>query len=257
MADGVVLVDGHPADKPARAVDTHSRIELSRRPDAWVGRAAYKLVHALDTWPAVDPRGARCLDVGASTGGFTQVLLQRGAAQVVALDVGHDQLVADLRADPRVVDRPGFSIRDVSGPAAIGGEVDLVAVDLSFISVTLVAGVLARVLRPGGDLVVLVKPQFEVGKERLGKKGVVLDPHARRDALRSVAAAVTAAGLVPQEVTTSPITGTQGNVEYLLWAVSPPSGKMDGSAHDPPSSQPVAAALDERIVAITRGGLSP
>lgn len=196
-----------------------------------MGRAAYKLEHAFDAWAArgLSADGRRCLDVGASTGGFTQVLLSRGAAHVVALDVGHDQLVPELRAHPRVTERSGTSIRDVT-VEDLGGTFELVVGDLSFISLTLVLAPIAALAAPGADVVLLVKPQFEVGRGRLSKNGIVTDPRHRRQALTDVLAAAEAAGLGVNGLERSPISGGEGNTEYLLWAKSGVSGTMDPDA---------------------------
>lgn len=197
----------------------------------WVGRAAHKLEHAFTSWEArgLTAEGRHCLDVGASTGGFTQVLLARGATDVVALDVGHGQLVAEIRDDPRVTERSGTSIRDVT-PGDLGGTFDLVVGDLSFISLTLVLAPIAALAAPGADVVVLVKPQFEVGRGRLSKNGIVTDPRHRRQALTDVLAAATEAGLGVNGLERSPISGGEGNTEYLLWARSGVSGTMDPDA---------------------------
>ena len=186
---------------------------------------------AFDAWAArgLSADGRRCLDVGASTGGFTQVLLSRGAAHVVALDVGHDQLVPELRAHPRVTERSGTSIRDVT-VEDLGGTFELVVGDLSFISLTLVLAPIAALAAPGADVVLLVKPQFEVGRGRLSKNGIVTDPRHRRQALTDVLAAAEAAGLGVNGLERSPISGGEGNTEYLLWAKSGVSGTMDPDA---------------------------
>lgn len=227
VEDGAVLVNGRAATKAAQPVDGDAAIELTRAPDAWVGRAALKLLRALETWgpggarpgssePSLDPRGLRCLDVGASTGGFTQVLLARGASHVTALDVGHGQMVRSLAEDKRVRDLPGTNIRDV-GPADLGGAFDLVVADLSFISLTVVLPTLRSLVADDGDLVVLVKPQFEVGRERLGRGGVVTSPHEHRRVLREVRDSAAAAGLRLAGVAPSPIRGGDGNREFLFW----------------------------------------
>jgi 23S rRNA (cytidine1920-2'-O)/16S rRNA (cytidine1409-2'-O)-methyltransferase len=185
----------------------------------WVGRAAHKLVAALEAWePAgLAVTGRRCVDVGASTGGFTQVLLASGAAHVVAVDVGHGQLVPELAADPRVEDRSGTTVRGLT-PGQLGGPAGVVVADLSFISLTLVACDLAGLLDDTGDLVVLVKPQFEVGRRRLTGSGVVGDPADRAAAVLGVVRALREAGLHVHGLLRSPIHGGSGNTEYLLWA---------------------------------------
>lgn len=227
MADRQVRVDGVPARKPAQPVDDAMALTVEHDGPRWVGRGAHKLLAALERWgpSGLVVAGRRCIDVGASTGGFTQVLLQHGAAHVVALDVGHDQLVRELADDPRVDDRPGTSVRDLD-PGSVGGPFGVVVTDLSFISLTLVAAELAALLRSDGDLVALVKPQFEVGRERLGRGGVVADHGNRRDALLAVTAAFARAGLHVRALAPSPILGTTGNAEYLLWVRSDPSDTM-------------------------------
>jgi 23S rRNA (cytidine1920-2'-O)/16S rRNA (cytidine1409-2'-O)-methyltransferase len=225
---GVVLVDGRPATKPSQPVASEAAVELTRLPERWVGRAALKLLHALDLWP-IDVEGRRCIDVGASTGGFTQVLLERGAAHVTALDVGHDQLAAEVAADPRVLDLPGTNVRDVD-VAQLGGAFDLVVADLSFISLTLVLEPLRALVRDDGHLVVLVKPQFEVGRERLSRTGVVTSVHERRRVLRRVVDVAVGLGLHLWGAAASPIAGGEGNREFLLWLR--PVGP-DSTASDP------------------------
>lgn len=204
-----------------------------------MGRAAYKLVHALEVFP-VDPRGTRCIDVGASTGGFTQVLLDRGAREVVALDVGHGQLAERVRSDPRVSDRSGTNVRYVD-VAELGGPGDLVVADLSFISLTLALSPMRAMLEPGGDLITLIKPQFEVGKERLGHGGVVGSPSERRRAVGAVLQRARELDLSICGLADSPIEGGSGNHEYLAWLRT-----TKGSPMTP-------AAVDEALASITHG----
>lgn len=227
VAAGLVRVDGDTARKPAQPVDDGVDLEVHDSGPRWVGRGAHKLLAALDGWgpQGLAVAGRRCIDVGASTGGFTQVLLEAGAASVVALDVGHGQLVSELAEDPRVLDRPGTSVRGLT-PETVGGPFDLVVTDLSFISLTLVAVDLAGLLTAGGDLVALIKPQFEVGREALGRGGVVGHAAGRRDAVLGATTAFARAGLFVRGLLTSPIAGTTGNIEYLLWATSDPSDTM-------------------------------
>jgi 23S rRNA (cytidine1920-2'-O)/16S rRNA (cytidine1409-2'-O)-methyltransferase len=215
---GQVSIAGRPATKVSTPVAAGTSIAVHAEGPHWVGRAAYKLVGAIEAFGPQGLRvsGRRCLDVGASTGGFTQVLLHHGAASVVALDVGHGQLVPELAADPRVDDRPRTTIRGLQ-PAEIGGVVDLLVADLSFISLTLVLDTCAGLLADSGDAVVLVKPQFEVGRERLGKGGIVRHQGDRAWAITEVGRAAVAAGLHPRAVAASPIQGGDGNAEYLLW----------------------------------------
>ncbi len=215
LRDGAVTVDDRAAGKPATDVGDGSRIEVSFQGPVWVSRAAGKLLGGLAALDGPDVAGRRCLDVGASTGGFTQVLLDRGAAQVTALDVGTGQLVRALADDPRVVERSGVSVRGLT-PADLGGRFDVVVADLSFISLRLVLDTLAGLLADDGDAVLLVKPQFEVGRSRLGKRGVVRSARDRRAALHGVLEAAEAAGLTPGGLAVSPVEGGEGNTEYLL-----------------------------------------
>jgi len=203
-----------PRPGPASLVDQTAPIRLVDAGPQWASRAGAKLVEALEVF-AVDPTGRNCLDVGASTGGFTDVLLEHGAAAVVAVDVGYGQLLWRLRTDPRVTvhDRTNFRHAD---PVALGAPFDLVVVDVSFISVGLLADRLAAAGRSGADYVVLVKPQFEVGKASVGRGGLVTDPALHAGAMSDVAAALAAAGIGPIAVCRSPITGASGNNEFLL-----------------------------------------
>jgi 23S rRNA (cytidine1920-2'-O)/16S rRNA (cytidine1409-2'-O)-methyltransferase len=231
VRSGKVSVAGRTIVKPATVVSPGATVEVARPGPRWVGRGAHKLAHAVTLWSGhgLTVHGRRCLDVGASTGGFTQVLLEHGAAQVVALDVGHGQLAAELRADPRVTDLPGTHVRDVS-VQALGGPADLLVADLSFIPLSAVLLQLRRLVVDDGDLVLLVKPQFEVGPQRVGRGGVVRSRAARRDAVHAVLREGYAAGLAAVAITTSPVAGSGGNVEYLLWARPARAGMMDAEA---------------------------
>jgi 23S rRNA (cytidine1920-2'-O)/16S rRNA (cytidine1409-2'-O)-methyltransferase len=213
---GRVIVNGVAATKPATQVEPTTSIALtaSDEPD-WASRGAHKLIGALDRFADITVEGARCLDAGASTGGFTDVLLSRGAARVEAVDVGYGQLVWRLRSDDRVGVHDKTNVRTLT-PEDIGGEVDLVVSDLSFISLPLVLPALAACVRPGGDLLPMVKPQFEVGRDRVGQGGVVRDPQLRVDAVTGVARAAAALGLEPLGCVASPLPGPSGNVEYFL-----------------------------------------
>ena len=220
IAAGRVTVNGQRAVKPATAVTTDADLvvrEDPTRPD-YVSRGGHKLAGAL---AAFEPQGLvvsgrRCLDAGASTGGFTDVLLRAGASEVVAVDVGYGQLAWSLQSDPRVRVHDRTNIRELTAEA-VGGRVDVVVGDLSFISLRLVLDALTGISEPDGDLVLMVKPQFEVGKELLGKGGVVRDPALRTDAVRGVAGEAAARGWGAVGVTTSPLPGPAGNVEYFLW----------------------------------------
>jgi 23S rRNA (cytidine1920-2'-O)/16S rRNA (cytidine1409-2'-O)-methyltransferase len=214
VRDGLVLVAGQPAAKPSTLVEAADAIVLSRPARRFVSRGGEKLAAALDRF-TIDPRGRRCLDAGASTGGFTDCLLTRGAAHVVALDVGYGQLAWSLREDPRVTVLDRTNVRDLQ-PAALPYAPSLVVADLSFISLTLVAPALARVAAPGGDAVLLVKPQFEAGRRDVGQGGVVRDPGIWRGAIERVMQAAAAEGLQPIAVMPSPLRGPAGNVEFPL-----------------------------------------
>jgi 23S rRNA (cytidine1920-2'-O)/16S rRNA (cytidine1409-2'-O)-methyltransferase len=217
---GRVKVAGAMASKPATGVTTDVAIVVVEDPDRpdYVSRGGHKLAGALAAFEQLGLRvaGRRCLDAGASTGGFTDVLLRHGAAEVVAVDVGYGQLAWSLRSDARVrvVDRQ--NVRELS-PDLVGGPVDLVVGDLSFISLSLVLDALIGVTRPDGDLALMVKPQFEVGKDRVGRGGVVRDPALRAEAVVAVADAAAERGWGARAVTVSPLPGPSGNLEFFLW----------------------------------------
>lgn len=213
---GEVRVEGvEGALKPGMKVDEALAIEVKARPK-FVGRGGLKLEGALEAF-GIDPVGKVALDAGASTGGFTDCLLQRGAARVHAYDVGTNQLAWKLRSDPRVVSREGFNLRHLR-PEDLPEPVDLVVVDVSFISLTLVLGPLFGVLKSGGDLVCLIKPQFELRREQIGKGGIVRDPGLREEAVERIRRhVVEELGKCWRAVVPSPISGTDGNVEFLAW----------------------------------------
>ncbi|MEO8828745.1 TlyA family RNA methyltransferase [Lapillicoccus sp.] len=240
---GVVLVDGRPG-KASTKVAATTAIRLTAEPDRWVGRAAYKLLEALRVFgPAgLGVTNARCLDVGASTGGFTQVLLEAGAAHVTALDVGHGQLVTAIAGDPRVEERSGMNIRDVAA-GDLGAEFDVVVADLSFISLSTALPAMVSQLRPGGDLVALVKPQFEVGRDRLARTGVVTSRAERRRVLGAVVGSARRLGVDIHGITSSPIRGAEGNREYLLWVRQRSDGAAGTSEAPAPLSEQELDAL--------------
>ena len=215
IAQGRVTVRGVQAGKPATVVDRDTPVTVRDSGEReWASRGAHKLLGALDAF-GVDVSGLRCLDAGASTGGFTDVLLENGAAEVVAVDVGYGQLAWRLRSDQRVRVHDRTNVRTLE-PTIIGGLVDLTVADLSFISLRTVLPALVRCTTDGGELLPMVKPQFEVGRERLGSGGVVRDPALRLAALTEVAAAARALGLVLRGAVASPLPGPSGNVEYFL-----------------------------------------
>lgn len=259
IAHGVVLVDGRRALKGSAQVTDSQEILLdltamdAPRPavlDAsWVSRASAKLLGALADLPGGGPaiQGGRAADVGACTGGFTQVLLRHGAEQVVAIDVGHDQLAAELRADPRVADLSGHNVRTLTADQ-IGGEVDLLVADLSFISLTLVMPQLARLVRPAGDLLLLIKPQFEVGRAGLDGRGVVRPGPWRRQAVEQVLRSARAAGLGLRHLVRSRTPGQDGNTEYVAWLVRP--GGLHQGAPEDASAGASWEAVNDTIAAV-------
>ena len=215
IAAGLVTVGGRQADKPSLLVEDTAQVGTQGERLIYVSRGGLKLAAALDRF-AVAVTGRSALDVGASTGGWTDCLLRRGIRCVVALDVGHGQMAEALLQDPRVELREGVNARFLR-PEDFHGLFDLIVADLSFISLTLVLPALRPLLSPDGDMIVLVKPQFEVGAGGLGKGGIVRNEHARRDALDRVAGAAHGLGLAEHGRMDSPILGTHGNHELLLW----------------------------------------
>lgn len=235
ILSGRVTVGGRPAGKPGTLVAPSESVEVAGPARAYASRGGEKLAAALDAF-AVDPIERRCLDAGASTGGFTDVLLQRGAAQVIAVDVGYGQMAWGLRTDPRVTVMERTNARDLR-PEDLPFRPDLIVADLSFISLSKVIPALAKVAAPGAHLILLVKPQFEAGPKDVGRGGVVGDPDVRRRAVEKVAQACRTAGLGPQAVSVSPLLGPAGNVEVFLWARQGDPGReldVDGAmAHAP------------------------
>jgi 23S rRNA (cytidine1920-2'-O)/16S rRNA (cytidine1409-2'-O)-methyltransferase len=280
IADGRVQVHGQAATKPATLVDPASAIIVSSPPthradspgvaatpgisaDApgeYVSRGALKLAGALDVMgassaqPPLQVAGRRCLDAGASTGGFTEVLLRRGARQVVAVDVGYGQLAWSLRQHERVVVLERTNVRYLT-PDQIGGQVDLTVADLSFISLRLVLPALSACTGPGGDLVVMVKPQFELGPARVGRGGVVRAATDRADAVAGVAEAALTVGRHVVDLAVSPLPGPRGNVEVFLRLRSDGPLDLAGSALPPGATEStahVAAVRAWALAALTR-----
>ena len=210
---GQVTVDGELETKAGTQVDAAAELRLVAADHPYVGRGGLKLAHALDTFH-IAVEGREALDIGASTGGFTDVLLKRGATRVVALDVGHGQIDWALRNDLRVVVIEHFNARHLQ-PSDLPGPVDIVTIDVSFISLRQILPVVPPVLRARGDVVALVKPQFEAGRSEI-RKGVIRDAAIQARVLDEVSAAAREVGLTPVASTTSPITGAKGNVEFLL-----------------------------------------
>ena len=212
---GLVLVDGQRVDKPGTPVDEEAQISLKEDLCPYVSRGGLKLEKALKTWN-FDLTEAKAVDIGASTGGFTDCMLINGARQVYCIDVGYGQLDWKLRNDPRVVNMEKCNVRylDVD---EIGRDVDFISIDVSFISLKLVFPVAAELLHEDGCLVCLVKPQFEAGREQVGKKGIVRDPQVHKEVIRNVIGYGEENGLYSWGLTYSPVTGTKGNIEYLLF----------------------------------------
>ncbi len=211
---GSVRVAGQPATRPGLLVDENAAVEvIAALP--YVSRGGYKLAHALDVF-GLSPAGLVALDVGASTGGFTDVLLQRGAAHVYAVDVGYGLLDYRLRSDPRVTVLERTNIRHLEALPE-GVIADCATIDVSFISLRLVLPVVRRLIRPTGWIVALIKPQFEAGPEQVGHGGVVRDPAVHRAVLHAVLATAAELDLTPCGLTRSPITGPAGNIEFLAW----------------------------------------
>ena len=214
---GNVRVDGQPATKAGTPVAADADVTVALPDHPYVGRGGLKLAHALDVF-AIAVEGRVGLDIGASTGGFTDVLLQRGAARVVALDVGHGQLDWKIRSDPRVEVVERMNARTLT-PASLPGSLtafDVVTIDVSFISLRHILPVVPPLLRPGADIVALIKPQFEAGKAEVGKGGIIRDPAVHARVIEEIVAAADALGLVRFGLVDSPIAGMEGNLEFLL-----------------------------------------
>lgn len=254
VAAGRVVVGDAVARKASQPVagDVPLAVAGDDLDPAYVSRAAYKLSGVLDSLGSLDDgrgvrptvAGATCLDAGASTGGFTQVLLERGARHVLAVDVGHGQIAPEVASDPRVTVREGVNVRDLDAET---GPVDLVVADLSFISLTVVLPALLAVVRAGGDLLLMVKPQFEVGRARLGASGVVTSPALREEAVLTVATAARRRGATVRAVVPSSLPGPAGNREYFLWLAAP--GQSDAAREAPPEG---AAVADQLAAAVRR-----
>jgi 23S rRNA (cytidine1920-2'-O)/16S rRNA (cytidine1409-2'-O)-methyltransferase len=227
---GQVRVNGQVVSKAGTTVAATAHVELAVPDHPYVGRGGIKLAHALDVF-GIDVAGRRGLDIGASTGGFTDVLLQRGARDVIALDVGHNQLDWRIRSDSRVVVREGVNARTLSA-ADVPHAVDIVTIDVSFISLRHILPAVPRLLAPGGDVVALVKPQFEAGREEVGKGGLVTDPAVHEAVLARVSADAASVGFVRMAMTASPITGATGNREFFLHLRLPPAPQ----GPEPPSA---------------------
>lgn len=225
IAEGRVALSGSTVTKASAQVQGADQLTVSSAGPEYVSRAGHKLAGALEAFDGVVVEGKRCLDAGASTGGFTDVLLRAGAATVVAVDVGHGQLVQELRHHDRVDVHEGINVRYLRAED-IGGPVQLTVCDLSFISLTLVMAALAEVTEPGGDMVVMVKPQFEVGRSNLSHTGVVTSGRERLSAVAKVLRCVLESGLQIENVVPSTLPGQDGNLEYFLWIKVPKADSL-------------------------------
>jgi 23S rRNA (cytidine1920-2'-O)/16S rRNA (cytidine1409-2'-O)-methyltransferase len=247
IADGRVTVDGAPAAKATAQVAPGQAVAVLPGERRWASRAAYKLIGALDHF-GIDAAGRYCLDAGASTGGFTDVLLSRGAARVVAVDVGYGQLAWRLREDDRVVVLDRTNVRALTPGQVPEPSPTLVVADLSFISLTLVLAALRTVAAPEADFVLMVKPQFEAGRAHVGSGGVVRDPDGWRVAMSRVVHAGVSHGLAPRGVAPSPLPGPSGNVEFFLWLA-----EGDGIDAEPA----IEAAVAEGTALVARAPEAP
>ena len=238
VMEGSVFVDGQRVDKPGTAVDPERRIELRGSQLPYVSRGGLKLEKALRVFRA-DPAGKVCIDCGASTGGFTDVLLQNGAAKVYAVDVGYGQLAWKLRTDGRVVNLERTNVRYITREQ-VPEPINLGVCDVSFISIRLILPAVRELLRSGADMICLIKPQFEAGRENVGKKGVVRDAAVHRAVLEQFIEYFPAAGFTLLGLDDSPIRGPEGNIEFLAWLKN---GSFEAPVIDPAA---VVAAAHER-----------
>ncbi len=215
IMSGLVFVNGQRADKPGMPVDPEAAVEVRGEALPFVSRGGFKLDKALKVFP-VDPAGKLCIDCGASTGGFTDVLLQHGAKKVYSVDVGYGQLAWKLRTDPRVVNLERTNLRYISRDQ-IPEELDLAVMDVSFISIRLILPAVQPLLKPGADYICLIKPQFEAGREEVGKKGVVRDPAVHLQVVQGILDFVPDLGFTAMGLDYSPIRGPEGNIEYICY----------------------------------------
>ena len=223
---GEVSVGGHPSTKPGLKVNEDADITIRNRP-RYVSRGGLKMEGALNAFP-VSAEGKVCLDIGASTGGFTDCLLQHGAARVHAIDVGTNQLVWKLRQDPRVIVKEKFNARYMT-PEDIGEQVDLIVSDVSFISLKKILPAAFPLLKKGGDALVLIKPQFEAGREKVGKKGVVRDKAVHEEVVERIIEFASQNGFFVKNLEYSPIKGPEGNIEYLVYIRKDETGGVDAA----------------------------
>lgn len=224
ISAGSVEVNGKIAAKPSMNVSLSDKIAVTGEMPKYVGRGGYKLEKAIECF-GIDLRGLTCIDIGASTGGFTDCMLQKGAEYVYAVDVGHDQLDDKLRSDCRVCSMEGTNIKDVSAEE-LGKKISFAAIDVSFISLGKIMPKISELLAENGSAVMLVKPQFECGKADIGKNGIVRSPKVHARVMREISAACTACGFGVMGMDFSPIQGGDGNIEYLMYAVKGAAGRI-------------------------------
>ena len=240
IMEGLVYVNGQKSDKAGTPVKEDDRIEVRGETLRYVSRGGKKLEKAMQVFPVV-LEGCTCMDIGASTGGFTDCMLQNGAVKVYAVDVGYGQLAWSLRTDERVVNLERTNIRYIT-EEQVPQPVDFISVDVSFISLTLVLPVAHRLLKDGAQMVCLVKPQFEAGKDKVGKKGVVRDPQIHREVIRKVIDCAAELGFWVRGLDFSPIKGPEGNIEYLLFLQKPQKEALP--PEEPVAEEQIAGVVD-------------
>ena len=244
---GDVYVNGGISDKAGTKIDEEAEITVKNDQCPYVGRGGYKLAKAIGTF-GLDLAAKTAMDIGASTGGFTDCMLQNGASKVYSVDVGYGQLDWKLRNDPRVVNMEKVNVRYLE-PDTIPDRMDFVSIDVSFISLKLIFPVVRELLKKVGELVCLIKPQFEAGREQVGKKGIVRDRDVHRQVIENVIIYAVSNGLKPEELTFSPMTGAKGNIEYLLRAVNVPEGSFCDSEI---SKETIGSVIDEAHLALQK-----
>lgn len=250
IMEGKVFVDGQREDKPGMTFAEDCELTLKGEDMPYVSRGGYKLEKAMKTFP-IELTGDVCMDIGASTGGFTDCMLQNGAAKVYSVDVGYGQFAWSLRTDPRVVCMEKTNVRYLT-ESQVPESLDFASCDVSFISLSKVLPAAYNLLKTGGQMVCLIKPQFEAGKDKVGKKGVVREPSVHREVIAKVVSDVKAIGFTPLGLTFSPVKGPEGNIEYLIWLRKDREGKSpvpvpdkDGHvAEDTPDTLSVVSVTD-------------
>lgn len=233
---GLVLVDGKKVDKAGTMVKQDSQIRVLGNTLPYVSRGGLKLEKAINEFGVV-LKGKVAADIGASTGGFTDCMLQNGAVKVFAIDVGYGQLAWSLRTDPRVVNMERTNVRNVT-PEDLGELIDLASIDVAFISLEKVLPAVKGMLKNNGEIVALIKPQFEAGREKVGKKGVVRDPKVHQEVIERVVSLARDMNLVPHRLTYSPVKGPEGNIEYLIWLIN-------GEGEDNVSAELISETVDQ------------